>query len=420
MRWVYFLFLGFGSPLIFAADDPLSLDAAVEHALQRAPQIVGGTANLQAAQVLVDSAGRLPDPAILVGIDNLPVNGPDAYSATSDFMTMRKIGVVQDFPRREKRRLQHHRAEADATRAGAELAQVRLDVARETARAWVRLATANSSLEDLRQLQAEVEFGASSARAMVSSGRGSAAEALGAEATAARLKTRILQMQGEQRRAQAELSRWIGDGAGRPLASLPSFDQLPTPAETLLKSPHLHAEILPFEARLDAARTDIELARAERRPDWSTELSYAKRGPDFSDMVSLQFTIGLPLFAKHRQNPLIAARSAELRALEAERETEIRMHTAETQQVVIEWEQSGEQLQQYDKELVPLARERTRTALAAYRAGGAELRLALDAFEDEINLLLDRATLQNERGRAWAFLRYLQPEHLHPAGQVTP
>lgn len=412
--YLLFLFVAVSQLALGADDTALSLDAAVDQALQRAPEVLGGTAGVEAAQSMAVSAGRLPDPALVLGIDNLPVNGPDAYSTTRDFMTMRKIGVMQEFPRGEKRRLQHQRAEADADRAGAELAQTRLDVARQTAQAWIRLATATASLEDLRALQPDVDLGASSARAAVAAGRSSGAEALTAEAAAARLKTRILQMQSEQRRAQAELSRWIGEDARRSLAAIPSFDQLPAPAEVLATTPHLHGEILPFEARLAAARTDVDLARAERRPDWSTELSFAKRGPDFSDMVSLQFTIGLPLFARYRQNPVIAARSAELRQLEAERDTEIRMHVAETQQMVIEWEQLGQQLEQYERELVPLARERTRVALAAYRAGNADLRLSLEAFEDEIDLLIERGALQNDRGRAWAFLRYLQPQHLHP------
>ena len=80
--------------------------------------------------------------------------------------------------------------------------------------------------------------------------------------------------------------------------------------------------------------------------------------------------------------------------------------------MVIEWEQSGAQLAQYDHELLPLARERSRAALAAYRAGGADLRSTVDAFEDEIELLVERAELADARGRAWAFLRYLEPQHL--------
>ncbi len=392
----------------------LGLDAAVALAVERAPEVIGGQAGVDAAEALADSAGRLPDPSLIVGIDNLPVSGPDAYSTTRDFMTMRKIGVMQEFPRREKRELQHQRALADSERATSELAGSRAEVARQTAQAWIRLFTARQSLEALRTLQPTLETGARAARGGVAAGRMSGAEALTAEAAAARLRSRLLQMQSEERQANAALARWIGDDAERPLASLPSLEQLPVPAENLLGSPHLHAQILPYEARIEAARAEVALARANRRPDWSAELSFAKRGPDFSDMASLQFTVGLPLFSKHRQDPVIAARTAQLRQLEAERETQVRMHTEEAQQAVIAWQQFGEQLTQYERELLPLARERTKVALASYRGGGGELRPMLEAVEDEIDLVIEQAALTNERGRAWAYLRYLQPEHVHP------
>jgi len=402
-------------PFAAAADErPLPLDEAVEQALQQAPQVSAQTSGVDAAQALAVSAGQLPDPELVLGLDNLPVTGPDAYSTTDDFMTMRKVGVMQEFPRAAKRRLQHDRAEAEADLAGAELAQTRLEVAREVAQAWIRRSTADTALEELRALEPEVELGAAAARAAVASGRASSVEALAAETAVARLANRILQMQSEARRARAELERWIGDDAARPLAAMPQLDRLPTPEAVLLATTHRHGAVLPFESRMAAARTEVELARAERRPDWSAELAFAKRGPEFSDMVSLEFRVGLPLFAGHRQNPVIAARSAELKRVEAERETELRMHTAELQQVLIEWEQLGAQLEQFERELLPLSRERSRAALASYRAGRTDLRLALDAFEDAINLLVDRAVLQNEQGQAWAFLRYLEPQHLNP------
>ena len=77
------------------------------------------------------------------------------------------------------------------------------------------------------------------------------------------------------------------------------------------------------------------------------------------------------------------------------------------------WEQLGEQLHQYERELLRLSRERSRAALASYRSGRGDLRLALDAYTQEIEFVLEHAQLLNERGRAWAFLRYLGPEHLH-------
>jgi outer membrane protein TolC len=176
---------------------------------------------------------------------------------------------------------------------------------------------------------------------------------------------------------------------------------------------HEHGSLLTFESQIAAARLDVDLAKAERRPDWSAELAFAKRGPEFSDMVSLEFRVGLPLFTKYRQNPQISARHAELRQLEAEREAELRMHTAEIHQMLTQWEELGERVRQYEQELLPLARERSRAALASYRAGRGELRLALESYQQESEFIIEHAELLNERGLAWASLRYLGREHLH-------
>ena len=418
-RLLLLLLLG-ASPLSVCAAEPLSLEAAVERALETAPQVDARTASVEAMQALAVSAGRLPDPELVVGIDNLPVDGPDAYSTTRDFMTMRKVGVMQEFPAAAKRKLQRQLAGAETAVAEAELLEARLAIARDVAQAWIRRATAESSLDDLRALQPEVELQAVAARAAVSAGRSSTAEALAAETVVAQLNARLLGMQSEARRASFELARWIDAEAARPLAPMPSFSELPTPPAALLASVHEHGSLLTYQSQIDAARLDVDLSKAQRRPDWSAELAFAKRGPDFSDMVSLEFRVGLPLFTTHRQDPQISAKHARLRQVEAERETELRMHTAEIQQMLTEWQQLGEQLAQYEQELLPLARERSSAALASYRAGRGDLRLALDAHQQEIEFVIEHAQLLNERGRAWAFLRYLGREHLHGQSGSSP
>ena len=54
------------------------------------------------------------------GINNLPINGPDSFSLTRDFMTMRSIGVMQQFTRGDKREARAARfdREAEAAQAG--------------------------------------------------------------------------------------------------------------------------------------------------------------------------------------------------------------------------------------------------------------------------------------------------------------
>ena len=58
--------------------------------------------------------------------------------------------------------------------------------------------------------------------------------------------------------------------------------------------------------------------------------------------------------------------------------------------------------------LLPLARDRARVALAAYRGGGA-LQPWLDARRDDIQLLLDYTDALAAQARNWAALAYLLP-----------
>ena len=82
---------------------PLTLDAAVAQATARSWLIAAADAQTQAAREMALAAGQRPDPVLRLGIDNLPVTGPDRFSLTRDFMTMRSIGLMQELTREDKR-----------------------------------------------------------------------------------------------------------------------------------------------------------------------------------------------------------------------------------------------------------------------------------------------------------------------------
>ena len=415
LAFLAFIALVWSPPLRAAADSgPLSLDEAVDQALKEAPQLAASMATVEAMQAVLPSAGRLPDPEFVTAVDNLPINTADRYSLTRDFMTMRRIGLMQSFPNRQKRRLQTERAEQDVAVAQAELRMSRFDTARAVSEAWIAQAVAGELLVRLHELQPETELLAAATRGALASGRISVTEALAAQSLVARQGDRIRALDQEIESRRAELERWVGDAAGRPLAPMPTALELGHSPESLLATVPQHAPLASINVQLDAAKTDLELARAEKRPDWSAELSYQKRGSDFSDMVSVEFRIGLPYFASHRQNPVIAEKLAMVRAREAERDAEIRMHTAEVRAALAEWRGGRERLGRYAAELLPLARDRARAAVSSYGAGRGDLRGAIDALSVEIETQLEFVELEGGVTRAWAFLHFLHDSGASP------
>lgn len=399
------------APHAFAQSEALTVEAAVTLGLERAPQLQAQAAAVEAAQSEAVAAGRLPDPELMVGANNVPANGADAWSLDRDFMTMREVGVMQTVPNARKRASERQRANAAIHLAQAREQQSELEIARQTAQAWIAAHSAEVVLEKLRLLQPQTALQAQSARAALRSGRGSTADAFAAESAVSELEDEILQAQRDVLAARAELARWIGEDAERVLADASALQQLSLPRDVLLSSIHHHAPLLTLDAQLELARTDVDVARAEKRPDWSAQLSYAKRGEPFSDMVSLQFRVELPLFSRYRQDPLIAAKHAQAREVEAQREAELRMHVAEVSTELAAWEAARTRIALYERERLPLARQRTQAALAAFQSGREPLSSALQAQVDEIELQRDYAELIEELGTAWAFLQYLTPEN---------
>ena len=402
MLWVLWL-----PQLVMAAEPLLTLDAAVEQALAGAPQIAAQDAAVDAARAAGDRAGRLPDPELIVAIDNLPVDSADQFSLTRDFMTMRRVGVMQSFTNGAKRSLARERGVVGIALADSERGRTRFEVSQSVADAWVRRAASRQFEASLRELLPIAELAANSARAALATGRGSAGDALAARATVGALQDRILGARFTGDLAQTDLQSWLREAATQPSASLADFRERPLPSAALLDALDSHATQVVLQRGVDAARVDLALAKAERRPDWSAEFSYAKRGPDFSNMVNLEFRVGLPLFPRHRQGAMAAEQRSRLTQTELAREAQTRAHAAEVSRMRLAWHSARERLELLERERLPLARDGRQAAIAAYRAGRSELAPVAEAITQEVELTEAQIELESEIARAWSYLNYL-------------
>jgi outer membrane protein TolC len=397
------------SAQVYAAE--LTLEAAVAKAREQAPQVLAQGAALDAAQARAVAAGRLPDPELMTGVDDLPVSTRDAGSFTRDEMTMRRVGVMQAFPSQSKRSADRQIAQAGIAMARAERAQTDLEVARAAAEAWIDVYTATELATSLRALKPELELQAQAVQARLRSARTSTAEALAAQGALLDLEDRLLQARREVQTARARLARWMGaEALSDPIAAAPSFEQLPAAPEMLRANLHKHGPLLAFDSHIAMARAEVERAKADKRPDWSAQVSYGKRAGDLSDMLTVEFRVGLPWFSGARQDPLIRAKRAELTQVELERAAELRMHEEELSAALAGWSSARERLDLYRQQRVPLAHERTQAALASYQAGGGSLTDLMASVVAEIELQRGQTEVLRELGRQWVFLRYLDPQ----------
>ncbi|MEO7742593.1 MAG: TolC family protein [Usitatibacter sp.] len=399
------------TPDVFSAES-MTLAQAQRRALEIAPQVAGQGAAIRAAREMAIAAGRRPDPVLKLGVDNLPINGPDRFSIGNDFMTMRRIGVMQEATRGDKLALRSERYERQAERSEAEMNAAVATVERETAIAWIERYYAEAMAETIAQQRQESVREVEAAEAYYRAGRGSQADVFAARAAVVLLEDRLSEAQRRISVSLSALTRWIGPAAMEPLAGSPSFDRIPD--ELMLEHVALehHPQVQVFAKAEQIAMAEARLAQANRQPDWNWELAYSRRGSQFSDMVSLGVSVPLPWDRANKQDREVAAKLALTEQAAAQREDVLRMHTAEVSAMVAEWKNGRERRRRYETELLPLAVQRIQAAFGGYSGGRGTLTDVLLARRGELDLRLQLLQLDLETARLWARLNFLFPVEL--------
>lgn len=355
---------------------PISFDDALARAGEDAPLLESRAEQVRARQSAARAAGQLPDPRLGIGIDNFPVSGPPAFSFSQENMTMERIGIEQAVPNLAKRRAEKQQAEVGIAEAEARSAVDLRRVRVAAGLAWIDAFYAQKRLEAIDIVLERLRKLPPAAATAVVAGTGRPAQSLGIQQAVAELEDRHSTIAAELGRARAELTRWTGEADPRPAGAVPRLKLSPSELDAALAR---HPELEMASANLRQAMAGVDVARAEKRPDWDFSLSFQRRDPRYGNMVSLGATMSLPIFPGRRQNPRIAAAASEAAAARADRRDLRRMLKAELEAGLAEHAMHHEQWRRARETLLPLARQRAELERASYGAGRAGLLDVIDA-----------------------------------------
>jgi outer membrane protein TolC len=399
------------------AQEGITLAEAQRRAVDRAPQVAAADASIRAARELAVVAGRRPDPVLKLEVQNLPVTGPDRFSLNSDFMTMRSAGVMQEYTSGEKLERRTERFEREADKGIAERNAARASVQTETALAWIDRFYAERTADAVAEQREEALREVAASEAAYRGARASQADVLAARATIVALEDKLSEARRKVAVSSESLARWIGPPAYGPIAGVVNARILPAHAAEEHVAVEAHPDVEAASGAVALAQAELRVAEAERKPDFSWELMYNHRGSAFSDMVTFGVSMPLPWDRPNKQDREVAARRAQVDQAEARREEMVRAHVAEIRSMRLEWKDDLSRLDRYEREWLPLVRERTQAALAAYAGARGSLADVLAARRGELDTKLQRLQLELEAARVWARLAFLVPVDL-PAKEV--
>lgn len=395
----------FASAGAYAQDASVSLDAALQAATDQSAAIGAARASVRASSEASVRAGQLPDPTLKAGIDNLPVTGQQKFTTGQDFMTMRRIGIEQEWVSGEKRRLRAALANevVDRERAGylVQLASTR----QQTAAAWLNAIYAKQAVSLQQELVQHMTHELDATKASYRGSKATAADVTQAQAMLAQTQDKLLQARQTFQTALIGLSRWtatpVADVSGEPPAPRSYVSALP-PEELREVQPVLVAA----SRDIEVADADTAVANSNRSSNWTWEVAYQQRGGAYSNMVSIGVSIPLPIDRKNRQDRAVSekaelATKARLMYEDAQRQVEADIRT---QSAILA---SGrERIANLSSSLLPAAEQRVQLAAASYRAGTGSLADTFAARRARLDAELQVLDLRRDLSQTWAQLEY--------------
>ncbi|MEO8159427.1 MAG: TolC family protein, partial [Betaproteobacteria bacterium] len=198
-------------------------------------------------------------------------------------------------------------------------------------------------------------------------------------------------------------------GTQTALEGKPAIDALNMDTGTLESDLGHHPEIAALSRQADVAAMEARIAQADKKADWTVEVSYAQRGPAYSNMISIGVSVPLQWDQRNRQDREWASRMALAERASALRDDALRAHVAEVRAMIQEWRNALERTARFQRQLIPLAKERTRAALTAYVANKTSLNEVLLARRSAIDVQLQALQLEMESARLWAQLNFFLP-----------
>jgi outer membrane protein, heavy metal efflux system len=395
------------------AAETITLDSLVARAIAANPDLAAAQSRAAAMRARIAPAGARPDPMLMAGLVNVPVNN---FSLTADDMTMKMIGVSQTIPYPGKLRLARRVAELEAGEQSIVTDSVRLAVIRDVKTAYYEIAYIDAALATANRTDSLASTVIKAANLRYSAGRGAQQDVLRFTLEATRLNDSANELI-ERRRALVEriaaltggaapllkyvtipsrlmraavdanpsTIRFLSQTLGAPVADghLLPLDQLQ--ALAVMQSPQIRRQIV----MNTIATTQLELARREHLPDVDFSLQYGQRSGTITgadnrsvsrpDMVSFVVSLPIPLQREAKQSALVRAAEADVVTGASERRASEALVRSEVARLYSDVSRAKTQLALYVKALVPQGRASLTASVNAYQSGTGDLTAVLEA-----------------------------------------
>ncbi|MNG74393.1 Cobalt-zinc-cadmium resistance protein CzcC precursor [compost metagenome] len=361
------LLAGLITPSAFAAQS-LSLTQALNAALEANPELAAARQEIGIAEGARRQAGLIPNPELSYEVED---TRRDTSTTTVTLSQPLELGGKRA-------------ARVEVATFGQGIAQVELErrlngLRADVVQAFYAALRAQTGVDLARQSLDLTERGLRVVEGRVRAGKSSPVEATRAQVQLAEARLQVRRAETEKATAYQQLAQVTG-------SAVTVFDRLdsanlspgaPPPADTLLARLEQTAEMRQALAQIDQSDASLGSERAQRIPNLTVSVGsqYDRSERERVNVVGL--SMPLPLFDRNQGNILSAARRAD-QARDLRNAVELRLRS-ETQTAVNQWATAMQEVESYDKTILPSAQQAVDTATRGFEMGKFGFIEVLDA-----------------------------------------
>lgn len=367
---------------------PISVDQAVDEALQSNPEIRAGVRRLTLAQLKTTTARSLDDPMLMVRDWDTPLRKPwDLNQAQLMF------SLQQTFPNKQKRDLRARIADDDTGAAADDLETLRQEVAANVRQACSTLLRNADEMRLHNQQTTVLNQAVSAALAEYTTGKAPQSDVLRAQMALTRLNEHLVELEEERDTARAQLAVLMGRSPDEPIeiagtyrttAMLPSTDELER------VSIEHRPELAALRKQIIKAGDASQLSRLAMKPDLTVAGGYMlmPTGSTYRNAYMAELTMNLPSLNRARHEGETKQADAATDVARAELDARTSAVFLEIRQAQIELRSAQTRTKLYRDTLLPQAEANFKASTQAYENSRGDFTNLIDSQ----NLLLDIRT----------------------------
>ncbi|MGH8484442.1 MAG: TolC family protein [Pseudomonas sp.] len=360
------LLSGLLAPTVFAQS--ISLPQALSTAMEANPDLAAARQEIGIAEGVRQQAGLIPNPEVSYEVED---THRDTSTTTVTLSQPLELGGKRG-------------ARIEVATFGQTIAQLELDrrfnaLRADVVQAFYSALRTQTGLDLAKQSLDLTERGLRVVEGRVRAGKSSPVEETRAQVQLAEAKLQVRRAETEKATAYQQLAQVTG-------SSVTVFDRLDSPSlspglpprtEELLAKLEQTAEMRQAVAQIDQSDASVGSEKAQRIPNLTVSVGsqYDRSVRERVNVVGL--SMPLPLFDRNQGNILSASRRAD-QARDQRNAVELRLRT-ETQTALNQWTTAMQEVESYDKTILPSAQRAVDTATRGFEMGKFGFIEVLDA-----------------------------------------